>query len=151
MVTNVTNLETIVLLGMGVLLIAGTLFGLAGIAALPEALPQVQLSQPARPASETMGNRAEIQPGLTIRDHAKKHGDETEIIYRALLEGKCAGSMTWCGGSDIEKLHVCIDPVTGVVGAVLQYGTEITTGFYERPSSGYWFKRIEWEDWGICQ
>jgi len=70
-------------------------------------------------------------------------------IYRLLLEGKCASAMQFCGGSDIEKMWVCVDPVTGLVGAIIQFGDEIVTGYFEgRP--GYWQRRIARDKWEAC-
>ncbi len=140
-------------LAMGACIIAVGLMGLLMCASLVtprHAVSPASGSAGARRAAETMGNRAEIQAGLTIRDHAAKHNGETERIYQALLAGKCAGSMTWCGGSDLEKLHICVDPMTGAVGAVIQFGMEITTGYYEQ-RDGYWLRRVEKEGWEVCK
>lgn len=95
------------------------------------------------------GNQAVVQPGLAISDHATKHGTETGNIYELLLEGKCAGSRTFCGGSEIEELHVCIDPITGAIGAVIQRGAEISGFFEHRP--GYWERSIARDRWEVCR
>lgn len=92
-----------------------------------------------------------VPQGLTISAHAAKHHGDTEKIYKMLLEGKCAEVAKLCGGSESEFAYFCIDPATGVVGAILQIGDEITTGFYEKADSNYWVKRIPRERWAICQ
>ena len=94
------------------------------------------------------GNNVQVRNDLTIRQHADKHGTAAWEIYAAMLTGKCAASMTYCGGSDQEWLHIC--ELDGIVGAVLQFGSEITTGFYEG-NVGYWQRRIEREGWRVCQ
>lgn len=91
-----------------------------------------------------------VPGGLTIRAHAAKHNSETERIYTLLLQGQCAAVAKFCGGSDIENLYTCIDPVTGIVGAILQFGDEITTGYYERSGSGHWAGRTARENWEVC-
>lgn len=93
---------------------------------------------------------ANIQPGLRIRPHALKHGSEAGDIYIYLLTGGCAASTTWCGASpDLEKMHIC-RLSNGLVGAILQFGDEIMTGYFEdRP--GYWEKRVQRENWEVCE
>lgn len=96
------------------------------------------------------GQNVQVSNELTISRHAAKHGTQAQELYIMMLTGKCAASMTYCGGSEIERLHVCRDPVTGLVGAVLQFGDEITTGFYEG-NEGYWMRRVGREKWGGCE
>ena len=87
---------------------------------------------------------------LVIRAHAAKHNGEAEQIYTMLLQGQCAAVAKFCGGSEIENLYTCMDPVTGIVGAILQFGDEITTGYYERGGSGHWAGRTVRENWRVC-
>jgi len=96
------------------------------------------------------GQHAEVAEGLRINSHAEKHGTDAWDIYRLLLAGKCAASMTFCGGSEIEKLHVCVDPTTGAVGAILQFGDEIMTGYFTPSAPGYWKRRVARDGWGVC-
>ena len=93
---------------------------------------------------------AQAPPDLTINSHAAKHGTQAAEIYALVLAGKCVASTTYCGGSEIEKLHVCTDPITGLVGAVIQFGDEIRTGFYEG-NVGYWERVIERDNWEVCR
>ena len=95
------------------------------------------------------GQDVQVSNELTLSEHSEKHGTQARDLYILMLTGKCAASMTYCGGSTIEKLHVCVDPVTGLVGAVLQFGDEITTGFIEA-NAGYWERRIARENWEVC-
>lgn len=130
------------------------LVALVGLMLLGPALAtEIDVAMPRRAESPEWlsGQYATVQPGLAIANHATKHGTETWDIYTMLLTEKCAASLTLCGGSEIEKLHVCIDPITGIVGAVLQFGDELTTGYWERDGSGYWKKRVGSEKWGVCQ
>lgn len=70
-----------------------------------------------------------VPQGLTtISTHAAKHHGDTEKIYQMLLQGQCTEVAKFCGGSESEFAYFCVDPVTGVVGAILQIGDEITTG-----------------------
>lgn len=114
---------------------------------------QVQaVRQSAAPAIEWLRpGQVDIPRNLAIRKHAAKHNGEAEEIYKLLLEGQCVAAAKFCGGSEIERLYTCVDPVTGIVGAVLQFGNEITTGFYERGNSGYWAGRTEREKWEVCE
>ena len=93
----------------------------------------------------------DVPGGLVINAHSAKHHGNTEKIYRMLLDSKCAEVAKYCGGSENEFTYICTDPVTGIVGAILQVGNEITTGFYERAGSGYWAKRIPRERWEACK
>ena len=92
----------------------------------------------------------DVPSGLIISAHSAKHNGETEEIYAKLLEGKCAEVAKLCGGSEEEFAYFCLDPVTGIVGAILQIGDEITTGYYEKPGSGYWVRRVPREKWRAC-
>ena len=92
-----------------------------------------------------------VPQGLVISTHAAKHHGDTEKIYQMLLDGQCTEVAKFCGGSESEFAYFCIDPVTGIVGAILQIGDEITTGFYEKAGSNYWIKRIPREGWDTCQ
>ena len=92
-----------------------------------------------------------IPGGLVISTHSAKHHGDTERIYQMLLDSKCTEVAKYCGGSESEFTYLCIDPITGIVGAILQVGDEITTGFYERAGSGYWAKRIPRERWRVCE
>jgi len=91
-----------------------------------------------------------VPDDLVIRAHAAKHNGEAEQIYTLLLQGQCAAVAKFCGGSNIENLYTCVDPVTGIVGAILQFGDEITTGYYERGGSGHWAGRTVRENWRVC-
>lgn len=149
---NNTN-TVVVMLGLFVLAALTSLLLLAPLMDAGEAVADVTNRVDGSVGSqveEVVGNHARVQEGLAIRAHADKHNGEAQRIYQQLLEGKCATSMTWCGGSNIEKMHICVDPVTGAVGAVLQFGDEITTGFYEG-YEGYWTWRVERENWEVCQ
>ena len=140
------------------LLATGFLFlvGLAALMLLGGALgggtiTVARQQQAAAAAPEWLeGQRAVISPGLRIASHAEKHGTEAWNIYAMLLSGKCADSMTFCGGSEIEKMHVCIDPVTGITGAILQFGDEIMTGYFTPTDPGYWQRRVARENWEVC-
>ncbi len=94
------------------------------------------------------GQHANIQPGLSISPHALKHGQEAGDIYIYLLTGHCTASTTWCGASDIEKMHVC-QLTNGLVGAILQFGDEITTGYWGK--DGYWERRVTRDNWEVCK
>ena len=132
------------------------LMGLAALLLLGPALQGGGTITVARQSSEAVvipdwiGGQTTIEPGLLINSHAEKHGEEAWAIYAMLLAGWCAASTTFCGGSEIEKLHVCVDPVTGIVGAILQFGDEIMTGYFTPSDPGYWKRRIARENWEIC-
>ena len=96
-------------------------------------------------------DQVHVPTGLAINTHAAKHHGDTERIYANLLQGKCADVAKFCGGSESEFAYFCVDPVTGIVGAILQIGDEITTGFYEKSGSGYWVKRVPREQWEVCE
>jgi len=130
-------------------LLAGVV-GAAGLGTIASATAVTVTSSQKASTSWLEGNNVRVSNQLTMSEHAKKHGDAATQLYVMMLTGKCVASMTYCGGSEIEKLHVCVDPVTGAVGAVLQFGIEITTGFYEG-NVGYWERRIEREGWEVCQ
>ncbi|MCK4958020.1 MAG: hypothetical protein KAT00_01435 [Planctomycetes bacterium] len=94
------------------------------------------------------GQHANVQPGLRISPHALKHGQEAGDIYILLLTGGCVVSSTWCGGSDLEYLHTCM-LASGLTGAILQFGDELTTGFWGK--GDYWERRVVRENWEACQ
>jgi len=98
----------------------------------------------------TNAPRIDVPKHLIISPHTVKHNGEAEYIYELLLEGRCATTTKYCGGSEVEKMYVCVDPVTGITGAILQFGDEITTGYFERDGAGYWSKRVEREKWEVC-
>jgi len=140
-----SSLESFILLGvMGVLaaVVGLSLLGGAGRGTITVAKSSVSTNW-------LTGNNVQVSNQLSLSEHAKKHGDAATQLYVMMLTGKCVASMTYCGGSEIEKLHVCVDPVTGAVGAVLQFGMEIKTGFYEG-NVGYWERRIAREKWEVC-
>ena len=137
-----------------VLLVALLLLG-GGLGEAQRVQVQVQaqaVRQSPAPAIEWLRpDQVHVPSGLAISAHAAKHSGDTEKIYRMLLQGKCAEVAKFCGGSESEFAYFCVDPITGIVGAVLQFGDEITTGFYERDGSGYWTKRVPKERWKTCQ
>lgn len=136
--TSLALLGMLFLMGLAVLMLLGP--------ALETSTTTYRAQSSARAAPQVA-----IPNDLAIRGHAAKHGSEANQIYALLLEGKCVAVGKFCGGSDIEKLYTCVDPVTGVVGAILQFGDEITTGYFERDGSGYWDRRVEKENWEVCQ
>ena len=92
-----------------------------------------------------------IEAGLRIREHAVKHqGQALDAwkIYAQLLAGKCVASTMLCGGSEIEKLYLCVDPASGLVGGLLVLGDEILTGYGSR--AGYWESVVERDKWEAC-
>lgn len=95
-------------------------------------------------------DQVHVPSGLAISAHATKHNGEAEQIYALLLQGQCAAVAKFCGGSNIERMYICVDPVTGIVGAMLQFGDEITTGYFSS-NSNYWPGRIARENWKSCQ
>ena len=98
------------------------------------------------------GKQARIPSGLTIVEHTEKHKAaqlNAWKMYSMLLEGQCAASTRFCGGSDIEFLYICLDPVTGVIAGLLQFGDEIRSAFgYD--DSNYWQERIRKGRWTEC-
>jgi len=148
MMTRTSSLETMILLFGTMLLV-----GLGALALLGSA--QVATVPAMRQASEVAidwlrPDQVHVPSGLAISMHSAKHNEETEKIYQMLLESKCTEVAKFCGGSESEFAYFCVDPITGIVGAILQVGDEITTGFYERAGSGYWVKRVPREKWEIC-
>lgn len=142
------NIRGLMVFGL-LLMVGAVLLGLVGLASMGAAKTStVAFVQAEKGWIE--GQNSLIREDLVIQSHATKHGTQTWDIYRMLLEGRCAASMTYCGASDIEKLHICVDPVTGAIGAVLQFGDDITTGFYEG-NVGYWKRRVRQEHWGVCR
>lgn len=143
--TRLSSLEIMALL-FGMMLLAGIgalmLLGQAVDATVP-VVHQASINW-LRPG------QVHIPRDLAINSHAAKHHGDAERIYNLLLEGQCAGVAKYCGGSNIENLYICTDPVTGVVGAILQFGGEITTGYYERSGSGHWAGRTVRENWRVC-
>ena len=106
----------------------------------------------AAPAIEWLRpDRVHVPSGLAISGHAAGHNGEAERLYWLLVQGQCVTAAKFCGGSKIEKMYACVDPITGIVGAILQFGDEITTGYFERDGSGYWTKRVERENWEVCK
>ena len=91
-----------------------------------------------------------VPRGLLVNAHAVKHDGDTEKIYQMLLGGKCAAVAKFCGGSEIEKLYACTDPVTGLVGIILQFGDEITTGYFSHNSNNLG-NRVSREKWEVCK
>ena len=133
-----------------VLLVALTLLG-GGLGEVQRVQVQA-VRQSSAPAIEWLRpDQVYVPSNLTISAHSAKHNGETEEIYAKLLEGRCTEVAKFCGGSESEFVYYCVDPVTGIVGAILQFGDEITTGFYERDGSGYWTKRVPKERWKTCQ
>jgi len=133
------------------------LMGLVGLMLLGPALESgrggtISIASPQQAVSTEWleGQNAEIARGLTINSHAEKHGTDAWEIYKMLLAGRCAASVTFCGGSEIEKMHICIDPVTGVAGAIIQFGDEIMTGYFTPADPGYWKRRVARESWEVC-
>ena len=87
---------------------------------------------------------------VAISAHAAEHNGEAERLYWLLVQDQCVVAAKFCGGSEVEKLYTCVDPITGIVGAILQFGDQITTGYFERDGSGYWVKRVARENWEVC-
>ena len=147
--TRVRPLETMILM-FGMILLAGlSALVLLGSATQTASVAVHQASDATidwlRP------DQVHVPGGLAINTHAAKHHGDTERIYANLLQGKCAEVAKFCGGSESEFAYFCVDPVTGIVGAILQIGDEITTGFYEKSGSGYWVKRVPREQWEVCK
>jgi len=144
--TRTSPLETMILL-FGMVLLAGlgalVLLGSAQGATVPVAHQAIIDWQ--RP------DQVHVPSDLAISTHAAKHHGDTEKIYQMLLDSQCTEVAKYCGGSESEFTYMCIDPITGIVGAILQVGDEITTGFFERSGSGYWAKRIPREQWSVCE
>jgi len=142
---------------MVLMLVFALLAGLAALVLLGSAQTATTTVWQSRPAAQRTTvdwlrpDQIYVPSGLTISAHAAKHNGETEEIYSKLLEGKCAEVAKFCGGSEEEFAYYCVDPVTGVVGAILQIGDEITTGYYEKDGSGYWARRIPRERWEVCK
>lgn len=134
--------------GLGARIALMALLALSGLVAL--GLLASQAPQARQTFRVPQDQRVEVPSNLTIRPHAAKHNGEAERIYNLLLAGKCATTMKYCGGSEIENMYVCVDPVTGAVGAILQFGDEIMTGYFESDGSGYWIKRAVSENWEVC-
>jgi len=143
-------------LGTTMLLFALTL--LAGVFALTM-LGSASIAQPTVNATIRQAATIEwLQPdqvhipnNLVVNAHAVEHNGEAEKLYWLIKQGQCVMAAKFCGGSEIEKMYVCVDPITGLVGAILQFGDEVTTGYFERGGSGYWSKRIAREDWEACR
>ena len=151
--TRASSLETIVLL-LGMMLLAG----LGALVLLGSAqVDTVATTWHAQPAAQQVTidwlrpDQVQVPSGLVISEHSAKHNGDTERIYKYLLEGKCTEVAKFCGGSEEEFAYFCVDPVTGIVGAILQIGDEITTGYYEKGGSGYWVKRVPREHWEVCR
>jgi len=145
--TTRSSLESFILLGvMGVL---AAVVGLSLLGGSSSGTGTITVAKSCVSTNWLIGNNVQVSNQLSLSEHAKKHNDAATQLYVMMLTGKCVASMTYCGGSEIEKLHVCVDPVTGAVGAVLQFGMEITTGFYEG-NVGYWERRIVREKWEVC-
>lgn len=147
--TRVSPLETMIMLFVMILLA-----GLGALVLLGSA--QVATAPVVHQANKTTidwrrPDQVYIPDDLAISAHAAKHHGDTEYIYQILLDGKCTEVAKFCGGSESEFTYLCVDPVTGIVGAILQVGDEITTGFFERDGSGYWSKRIPRERWEVCE
>ena len=96
-------------------------------------------------------DQVHVPSGLAVSGHAAGHNGEAERLYWLLVQGQCVAAAKFCGGSEVERLYTCVDPITGIVGAILQFGDEITTGYFERDGSGYWMKRVARENWEVCQ
>jgi len=148
--TRAGSLETMISM-FGLMLLAGIgALVLLGSAAQPASVAVHQASDTTidwlRP------DQVYVPSNLVVSAHvAKQHNRDTERIYKYLLEGKCAEVAKFCGGSEQEFAYFCVDPVTGIVGAILQIGDEITTGYYEKSGSGYWVRRVPRERWEVCQ
>jgi len=96
-------------------------------------------------------DQVNVPRGLSISTHAAEHNGEVERLYWLLAQGQCMTAAKFCGGSEVERLYTCVDPITGLVGAILQFGDEITTGYFERGGSDYWVKRVAREKWEVCK
>jgi len=94
-------------------------------------------------------DQVRVPSGLTVSAHSAKHNGDTEKIYQMLLDGRCAAVAMYCGGSGIERMYACMDPVTGLVGIMLQFGDEVTTGYFSRNSNNV-TNRIAREKWEVC-
>ena len=147
--TRVSPLETAILL-FAMMLLAGV-----GALALLGSAQTVTVPAVHQASTVTIDwlhpDQVHVPSGLTISAHSAKHNGETERIYKYLLEGQCTEVAKYCGGSESEFAYFCVDPVTGIVGAILQIGDEVTTGFYEKDGSGYWAKRVPREQWEVCK
>lgn len=150
--TRVSPLETmIMILLFGMALLAGlSALVLLGSAAQTVTVPTVHQANTAT-IDWLRPDQVQVPDDLVISAHSAKHNGDTEKIYQMLLDSKCTEVAKFCGGSESEFTYFCVDPVTGIVGAILQVGDEITTGFYERGGSGYWAKRIPRENWEVCE
>lgn len=102
--------------------------------------------------STWLGNdRVVIDTNLPINDHAKKHiGEALDAwkIYALLLQGKCAAETVYCRNGS-EKMYLCLDPETKLVGAIFQIDGEIRSGFGSRID--YWRRTIDKGGWERCR
>jgi len=149
--TRASSLETIVLL-LGMMLLAG----LGALVLLGSAqVDTATTTWHAQPAAQQVTidwlrpDQVQVPSGLTIAEHAAKHNGDTEKIYKLLLEGHCAEVAMYCGGSNIEKMYACVDPITGLVGIMLRFGDEIKTGYFSRNQNNL-ENRIAREKWRAC-
>jgi len=109
---------------------------------------QVQVAS----APSWVQGQAIIRPGLAINGHAHKHADQALDawrIYGLLLAGNCVASTVYCGPSDIERLYLCTDPVSGLIGGLFVFGDEIMTGYGSREA--YWKNKVRGSEWEVCK
>ena len=132
------------------LLAALTLLG-GGLGKAQRVQVQAVRQSPAPAIEWLRPDQVYVPSGLAISAHAAGHNGEAERLYWLLAQGQCVTAAKFCGGSEVEKMYTCVDPITGIVGAILQFGSEITTGYFERDGSDYWLKRVAREDWEACQ
>jgi len=148
--TRTSSLGTMVLLFVMTLIISA--FALTMLSSASITLPATGATVHQAAAIDWLRpDQVPVPNNLIISAHAAKHHGDTEQIYANLLQGKCAEVAKFCGGSEQEFAYFCVDPVTGIVGAILQIGDEITTGYYEKPGSEYWVKRVPRERWEVCK
>lgn len=144
----VMMLGLVVLVGLMGLTLLGPALGNSGGGTITIAHQQQAAAIP----EWLVGQQTAISNDLIINDHAEKHRDQKAnawILYSLLLEGQCVASAKFCSLNELEKLYICVDPVTGLVGGLFIIGDEIITGYGTR-SFEYWDRTIINEFWEVC-
>lgn len=102
------------------------------------------------------GSQATIRDNLIIGRHPEKHRDEAInawMLYDLLLANQCVASRSYCGDVDRRgnstELHLCVEPVTGIVSALLVSGDMIFSAY--GATWEYWHdKLVNGDQWGPC-
>lgn len=109
----------------------------------------IQVSTTTRPVYMLHKGPSSVSPDLILEDYWTGHaGQKMNAVetYKMLLAGECAMVARYCDEYDPNKeLHLCLDPVSHLVGGIYVVGNVIKNG-YAGDGGDYWNKKLRQDE-----